>query len=193
MSRVVIPVALVLAIAVGGGGASAWYAVNEFEGFNALRVGPWTTYPSRGTPDADPYSKARFARHAELPLGLAEGLTFTAQRDSSGRLLTHRCTYRIEGTVPVARFWTLYAAAPQPAATRSAAPANGIQSQEVVRGENNSFEITASRHPFSGNWLALEGDGPMSFVLTLYDAPAVNTVDAVELELPRIERTGCDG
>ncbi len=193
MIRIVIPVALVLIIAVGGGAASVWYAVNEFEGFNALHVGPWTAYPSRGTPDADPYSKARFARDAELPLGRAEGLAFIASRDTSGQQLRRRCTYRVEGTVPVARFWTLYAAAADMAPSPRPDAPEGLQSQQIVRRKDNSFEITASAHPSAGNWLVLSGAGPMSLVLTLYDAPALNNVDAVELELPQIYRIGCDG
>ncbi len=43
------------------------YALDSFEGFGELRVGAWRAYPAAGTPDADPYSKARAARKAYLP------------------------------------------------------------------------------------------------------------------------------
>src|SRR5690606_24638958 len=57
---------LALAIAVGGGTASVWYALDTNESFGAERIGPWTAYPAEGRPDADPYSTARRARNAEL-------------------------------------------------------------------------------------------------------------------------------
>ncbi len=190
--RVLFSVALVLLVSIVGGAASVWYAVNEIGGFSALHVGSWTAYPERGTPDADPYSKARFARDAELPLGRAEGLSFVATQDSSGLELRRRCAYRIEGTVPVSRFWTLYAAtnglSPIPNGNRRP----GLQSLQIVRRPDNSFEISAGPNPAPGNWLPLTGEGPMSFVLTLYDAPALSDAGSIELELPRIYRAGCD-
>ncbi|MEX0408141.1 DUF1214 domain-containing protein [Aquibium sp. LZ166] len=192
MTRVLLSVALVLALSIGGGAASVWYAVNEIGGFGALHVGSWTAYPERGTPDADPYSKARFARDAELPLGRAEGISFVAAKDSSGLELRRRCTYRIEGTVPVSRFWTLYAAANGLSPIRHENRRPGLQSLQILRQPDNSFEIAAGPHPAPGNWLPLTGEGPMSLVLTLYDASALNDAGSIELELPRIYRAGCD-
>ncbi len=85
MLRTVFVVALSLAIAIGGGAASVWYALKMPDGLGAVSIGPWTTFPDLGTPDADPYSKARIAREGVLSLGLAEGLTFVAQRDFGRR------------------------------------------------------------------------------------------------------------
>ncbi|TSE04009.1 DUF1214 domain-containing protein, partial [Mesorhizobium intechi] len=48
---------LSLAIAIGGGGASVWYALKIQDGVGAIRVGQWTAFPDIGTPAADPYSK----------------------------------------------------------------------------------------------------------------------------------------
>ena len=101
---------VVLCISIVGGGASVWYTLKANESIGAVTVGEWTAFPLIGTPDADPYSKARVAREGLLALGRAEGLSFSAQRDSAGETLRRECSYRIEGAVPSARFWTLYAA-----------------------------------------------------------------------------------
>ncbi len=110
---------------LAGGIWSVDYALDSFEGFGELRVGAWRAYPAAGTPDADPYSKARAARKAYLPLGTTEGLPFYAQRDSAGRELRRGCTYRLSGFTPPARFWTLYPATPD---LKPIAPREGLQS-----------------------------------------------------------------
>src|SRR5690606_12004590 len=97
-------------IAIVGGGASVWYALDAREGVGAVAIGNWAAFPEIGTPDADPYSRARIAREGVVSLGRAEGLTFIAKRDSNGDILHRNCVYRIEGDMPPARFWTLYAA-----------------------------------------------------------------------------------
>jgi hypothetical protein len=95
MLRTVFLIAFALAVAIGGGAASAWYMIDRGVAFGAVSVGPWTAFPDRGTPAADPYSRARFARTGDLSLGQAEGIVFSARRDSGGtqgnrfRVLAH--------------------------------------------------------------------------------------------------------
>ena len=81
----------VLAVSIIGGGASVWYTLKANEGMGAVTIGEWTAFPFIGTPDADPYSKARVAREGVLALGRAEGLSFSAQRDSAGEALQSEC------------------------------------------------------------------------------------------------------
>ena len=73
---------LSLAIAIGGGGGSVWYALQAQSGVGAISIGQWTAFPEIGTQNADPYSKARVAREGVLALGKAEGLSFIAERDA---------------------------------------------------------------------------------------------------------------
>lgn len=193
MMRLALSVAVVFVLAIGGGAASVRFALDRLAGLEGLAVGSWIAFPRLGTPGADPYSKARFSRTAELPLGQAEGLAFVASVDSAGAPLRRACTYRIEGRVPAARFWTLFPA------TGGAAPSQplhagdpGLHSMRILRRNDDSFEIVAGPAPQPGNWLATGGDGAMNLVLTLYDAPAIGTPDAAQLELPLIYRTGCE-
>lgn len=182
---------LVLAIAIGGGAASVWYALQAQDGIGAIAAGPWTTYPELGTPHADPYSKARIAREGVLSLGLTEGLTFVAQNDSDGGVLRRDCTYTIDGTFPPARFWTLYAAEPSRAVIqRRHLRLPALHSSEVLRRADNSVSIAVGRHPTPGNWLPVSGVGPMSFVLTLYDSPAASS--SGDIALPRIAKAACN-
>ena len=184
---------LALAIAIGGGGGSVWYMLEAQEGVGAIRIGMWTAFPDIGTPEADPYSKARVAREGVLALGRAEGLAFVAKQDSGGEQLRRECSYSIEGGFPTARFWTLYAAdqsldvivtgKPRPAA---------LQSYEILRQPDNSAIISVSNNPSPGNWLPVQGTGTMYFVLTFYDTPIASSTGLSDVVLPQILKAGCN-
>jgi hypothetical protein len=194
MIRTVILTLATLAIAIGGGAASVWYALNVEEGVGAVTIGSWTAYPDMGAPDADPYSKARQARLGLLPLGRAEGLAFTASSDAGGAPLSRKCSYLIEGSTPPARFWTLYAADRSlrmipPEGRRKPA----LQSLAILRNPDNSFAIAVGPDTTPGNWLRVSGSGPMVFVLTLYDTPVAGVIGAEDVELPQVLRTACRG
>lgn len=194
MISIILRVIVVLGIAIGGGAASVWYALENMEGLGALAIGGWVAHPRDGTPDADPYALARMTRRGELPLGRAEGIVFTASLDSAGEPLRRECAYRVEGTVPVARFWTLYAArtdGPEPVSPTLRPPA--LHALQILRRPDNSFDIAIGPRPTPGNWLPTEGAGQMSLVLTFYDLPVSAGLDGADVELPRVYRTRCHG
>lgn len=184
---------LVLVVAIGGGAASVWIMLESTPPIGTLSAGPWTAYPRAGTPEADPYSRARFAREGGTPLGRAEGLVFIAGRDSQGAALRRACTYRIEGAFPPARLWTLHAvdrtgALVPPLGRRRAALHSGM----VLYEPDGNLAVTVSAHPAPGNWLAVTGDGPVQLVLTLLDTPVSTGLDGADLVLPQIARVSCD-
>jgi hypothetical protein len=192
MIATIFQIIVVLAIAIGGGTASVWYGLERMEGIGALTIQGWVAHPQKGTPDADPYARARMTRAAELPLGRAEGLAFTAVRDSAGEPLLLECAYRLEGSVPVARFWTLHTATPKGSPPQSReAGSNGLHALQMLRRPDNSFDIVVGPRAAPGNWLRTEGAGPMSLVLTFYDIPVSAGLDGSDVDLPRVYRVRC--
>lgn len=192
MFRTVFLVLVTLVIAVGGGAASVWYALQAQEGIGATTIGSWTAYPSVGAPDADPYSKARAAREGLLTLGRAEGLALFATRDTGGEELSRKCSYLVEGATPPARFWTLYAAdrsLRMISGERRRKPA--LQSLDLLRNGDNSFAVAIGPEATPGNWLPVSGNGPMVLVLTLYDTPVAGSIGVEDVVLPQVLRTGC--
>ncbi len=186
-------IALALSLAIGGGAASVGWVLNTREGVGAVTVGPWTAFPDIGTPEADPYSKARVARDGMLALGRAEGLSFVAERDSDGGLLKRECTYRIEGFFPVGRFWTLYATdKAQTVLGSQSGRQPSLHSLEVIRQPDNSVSIDVGTRAMPGNWLAVSGVGEMALVLTLYDTPIAASTGLSGIEMPRISRGQCN-
>ncbi|QPC94034.1 DUF1214 domain-containing protein [Mesorhizobium sp. INR15] len=182
-----------LALAIGGGGGSVWYALKIQDGVGAIRIGQWTAFPDIGTPAADPYSKARVAREGVLALGRAEGLSFVAERDSAGEQLKRECAYKIVGGFPTARFWTLYAADQSLGVIQTTKPRlAALQSYQVLRQPDNSVIISVSKRPSPGNWLLSDGFGRMYFVLTFYDTPIASSTGLSDVTLPLITKVGCD-
>ena len=194
MFRTPFLVALSLAIAFGLGVSSLWAALDRFDGLSRLAVGEWTAQPFAGMPQADPYSRARAAREASLPLGHGEGIALTATRDRDGRSLSRDCAYVISGETPPARFFTLHARDRDDrviATGNLRAPA--LHSGQLLRETDGRAVISVGRMAAPGNWLPITGDGPMTLVLTIYDTPVVASATVGGVVLPSIRRERCDG
>jgi hypothetical protein len=194
MLRTVFLTLVSLSIAILGGAASVLWMLDRGYGIETLHAGEWTARPDLGTPQASPYAAATVARRGLLPLGRAEGLSFTAARDHGGAPLVLGCSYELSGKVPPSRFWTLYAAdtAGRPLAASATRP-SALHADSIVHRPDNSFTVAVSPHPAPGNWLALAGSGPLVLVLTLYDTPVASSTEISRVLMPRIQRVSCDG
>ena len=188
LARVLAVFAIAAAVGLGG----TYLAVDAGAGFGAVRVGPWTAYPRNGSVDADPYSRAVVARSGVMPLGLGEGLTFTARRDSGGQPLIGACEYKIAGFVPPTRYWTISAETPSGALIANPAGRHGFTSGEIVRGPDGSFVIAVAPGARAGNWLPVPARERFDLVLRLYDTPISGTSTVIDAaRMPTITRLGC--
>ena len=180
------------ALGVALGLAATWASVERGLGFGAVRAGPWTAWPRSGSPEADPYARAVLSKTGEVPLGLGEGLTFTATTDSTGAALLGSCGYDFSGPVPPARYWTLTAATPDGRLIGNAANRYGFTSAEIVRQAGGTFSIAVARDVQPGNWLPLGNAETFQLVLRLYDTPVSATASALGAKtMPAIARTEC--
>ena len=96
---------IALAIVLGLG--SAYVAAFSLRGDSQLRNGPWQTNLLIGSSTADPYIKTYIALTGLLALNKSETLYFEAHEDSAGKPLDGKCSYRIDGKDPDARWWSL--------------------------------------------------------------------------------------
>ena len=189
-------IAAALTLALGGGSWLTYQSVTGIERFGGIQVGLWTAFPDFGTPNADPYAKARIARNGSLPLGAAEGVRFIAEKDSSGRDLIFGCDYVMEGQSPMARLWTLYASASDevPLASEENWP-SVLHSREVMRFGAGPIKILIAPSARPGNWLAVRSKRPGTYhlVLSLYDTPVATNAGLVDMKFPDIIKAGCNG
>lgn len=193
ISRLARALALVVTIAVAVvlGLWSAHLALTSEDLFKPIRIGVWGAHPLAGTPEADPYSAAIYARTGRIPLANGEGVAFVASTDSSGEPLSPACSYRIAGQTPTARLWTLTSADRDGRLMPTAAGRVSLSSSGLLRASDGSFEVSASRAPRPGNWLPLGQGDNLSFVLRLYDAPITTGASLVGLTMPEITKVSC--
>lgn len=186
----ILQVATAFLIAFCGGTFSLLYVLDRNVSPVSVRVGAWSALAADvgGTP----YSRARTARRAALPLGPGEGIAFATAADSDGRPLTSDCRYTVAGTVPPNRFWTLEVASDGPAAATAAGP-SAITSLDLLRDEENDFAVTISPSPSPGNWVSAPQAPSWRLVLTLYDTSIAASAGVTDVVLPRIVRTDCRG
>jgi hypothetical protein len=182
--------AFALATLIGLGGT--YLALTRGAAFGALTIGAWTAWPKTGTADADPYARASIARSGELPIGLGDGVAFTARTDDAGRPLDGRCDVVLSGTTPTARFWTVTLYDRTGHLVANSVNRFGFTSQELVRNSNGTFDIAVTPRASPGNWLPTGGIERYRLMLRLYDTPVgVSTRAGKEVPMPTIVTRSC--
>jgi hypothetical protein len=170
---------------------SAWLTVRSPAPIGVIRLGPWQAWPSAGTVDVDPYSRARLARTGEIPLGSGEGLALLAQTDDSGAPLTSSCDYTIAGETPPARLWTVSIEDAEGRAVRNGEEVAALASDVLLRAPDGTFAIALSKGPKSGNWVSPDDARRFRVVVRLYDTTARLVTALTTLTMPHIVRERC--
>lgn len=198
MIRRLLPYLIAVAAGCALGGGSALWMAGLLPGANTLAFGDvdvagWRSDFAIGSEAADPYTRARVARHGLLALARTEAVYFTRNTDGEGRPLSEACTYRLSGGAMPAAWWsvTLYDAA-------SMLPGNtdAALSIDASRAGTGAWKalISADRPAGEGLWISSRKAGNFDLTLRLY-VPASAVIEAPERSLipPRIERLACAG
>lgn len=172
--------------------AASAYALSRLSPFDRVGLGAWEVEPHAGSVEADPYTRARLERTAEIPLAIGEGLQLIARVDDKGRPLNSHCVYSVGPRVPAARYWTLSLIDLDGWPTDNSALRYGFRSSEIMRAANGDFAITVSAEVQPGNWLPIGVPGPFSLALRLYDSPLGATAGAIDQSaVPHVTRLIC--
>lgn len=188
--RLLIDLAIAIAIAAVLGFGSAVAVLDRDRLFGAVTRGAWTAWPDSGSQDADPYSKAILARSGEVPLGAGEGLAFVADYDDGDERLQSRCSYIVEGQTPPARLWTLTVYDGDGHLMDNPVRRTSFTSREILRREDGSFAITVAAEAEPGNWLPVQPDNDLRLVLRLYDTPLTSS-GVGDAGMPSIRQVSC--
>lgn len=181
--------ALVTAIAIGFG--LSYVSLERGGLIGVARIGPWVAWPDVGSPDPDPYTRAYISRTGALHLAKAEGLRFAARVDSDGEELDLNCTYRIDGSTPVAAFWTLTVTDEHGTVLTRPGSEMAINSTHLARADDGSAVVRVGPTLAPGNWLEVSGEGPFELILTIYDSSILTGVGSPETGLPAITKERC--
>jgi hypothetical protein len=179
-----------LAATIGLG--TTWFALSRGVALGTLEIGAWRARPKAGTSEIDPYARAEYERSGALPLGLGDGVAFTAKTDNDGRPLDGRCEVILTGMTPQARFFTLTLYSQEGKLVANALGRNGFTSQEVIRNGDGSFQVLVAPRARPGNWLPTGGIERYVLVLRLYDTPiGISTRSGREVPMPSVVTGRC--
>lgn len=194
-------------IGIAGGAASAIYLAGLWPGakpldFGDVSIDDWNSDFAIGSEAADPYTRARIARHGLLALAKSEAVYFTRTVDDEGGRLIEECSYRLKvGPMP-AEWWsiTLYDANSMlPMNEDEALSINANQNTVAVLPDGEVFgrgvqAIIAPERPDNpGLWLSSRNAGMFDLTLRLYvPEDALLTSPEETLEGPSIQRIDCE-
>ncbi|MEQ1710557.1 MAG: DUF1214 domain-containing protein [Hyphomicrobium sp.] len=169
--------AAVIAIVIATGLASSWHLVEAGFGLTTRTVGPWVMWTSAARTDADPYTRAHFARIGTMVLSTEVAHTYLARTDNDGLKLHSSCDYAIEGRGFDASWWSLAAFDEHGRLIANPMERHAFTSDTIAAGPDGRFAVTLARDARPGNWLPTGGAGRLAMMLTLFD-PAAQQVAA---------------
>lgn len=155
------------------------------------QLGQWQTWPAAGTPSADPYTRGHFIASGRLPLSRFEALELEARHDAAGQPLSSDCTYRIAGTLPPVRRWSLSSYNVDEAQNTHASSNSTLNSLQVQSKPDGQVELTLSVFPVTGNWLHPNGEGNQTLLLRLFNPTYSAGRDTIATAPLAIERLSC--
>lgn len=182
---------LMLVAGLGIGVGTAVVQLRQSFAAFGINNGPWHTGADIGTADASVSTRATVALRGLLALPEREAIYFNATKDSAGRTLEGRCSYRVSGGAIDARWWslTLYDAQgyliPNPASVYSVG--SGAMSTE----EAAQWQVDIGRAKTGAHWIAMPDDQRFELTLRAYHPSADLLARRGSIALPRIERGEC--
>lgn len=150
---------------------SAWWVLKHAPWMTTtVSVGAWKSNLRAGSPDADMYTRASIALNALLALGRDETMYFVATEDDSGRPLKSSCSYRVEGTPPQARWWSVTAYGKDLFLFDAPNQQYSLNGTTAVLSTEGKFAlVTGPQAPSEGFWLPTPGQTNVILTLRLYN------------------------
>ena len=198
MRMVVLLIGGVLGLAAGA--VTALFAAGMFgagAGFSdEINVDGWKSDWTIGLAAANPWTRARVARHGLLALTKEEAVYFTKGVDADGKRLSEDCTYEVSGSDMPGLWWsvTLYDASSYLPLNKDNA-LSFDKTKAAASGDGGSWAFTiAADGPETGNWVSSQNAGVFDLTLRIYKpTPELIATPEDVLPAPVIKRLSCGG
>jgi hypothetical protein len=173
--------------------ASSWYMIDVGTRLTTTKHGPWVGWTSAGRADADPYTRAHFARLGTLQLTTEIALTYLAFTDSDGNRLHSSCDYAVEGRDVGNSWWSLTVFNDRGDLISNAAQRYSYTSQSIALHPDGTYAVSLSREASPGDWLPTGGAGRLALMFTTFDArsPLFGKANEAPKNMPVIKRVQC--
>lgn len=185
--------AVVIALVITTGLVSSWHFVEAGFGLTTRTVGPWVMWTSAARVDADPYTRAHFARTGAMVLSTEVAHTYLARADGDGLKLHSSCDYAVEGRSIAASWWSIAVFDEHGRLILNPTERHAFTSDTIAAGSDGRFTVTLARDARAGNWLPTGGAGRLALMLTILDpaVPQSGAETASLPELPSIRKVQC--
>ena len=181
-----------LVIALAGGLGAAHYMISFGSPLTTRHIGPWEVWKDAGRVEADPYTRAHFAKTGQLPTGSRNALYFLATRDSNGVHLSTSCDYVVSGRGPHALWWSVSAYDSTGQLFANPAQRYAFSNAAVMRSPDGTFSVVVSKEARAGNWLPVAGNTAFNLMMSVYGLEADDGRDAAQdTGLPVIRKGAC--
>ena len=141
--------AFIGAVLILGLGTS-WYMIDVGTRLTTEKHGPWVGWTSAGRADADPYTRAHFARLGTLQLDDRDRAHLRRLHRQRGNRLHSSCDYAVEGREAGNHWWSL----------------------TVFNDRGDLIANAAQRYTYTSESIALRPDGTFAVTLRARRAPA---------------------
>jgi len=190
--------ALILGLVLGP--ASALYIAGLWPGakpldFGDVLINGWRSDFAIGSEAADPYTRARVARHGLLGLAKSEAVYFTRTTDSEGKRLREACDYRVTGGAMPAEWWSITLYDGESFLPDNTDAALSVDATQLGAGDGRWEAIISANRPRQETaWISSKAAGTFDLTLRLY-VPSDALIKAPEATLtaPLVERLSCQG
>jgi hypothetical protein len=185
---------LFLALALVGGVTSSLSMVDKGSKLTTRTNGPWVMWLAAGRPDADPYTRAHFARQGGIPEQSTVTQTWQARTDSDGQTLHSACEYVVEAEFVEPGWWSIAVYDERGTLIANPSERHAYNSQTIALDQNGGYIVTLARDARPLNWLPTGGAGRLALVLTRPSLkPGATAAEGVASlkTLPSIRRITC--
>jgi hypothetical protein len=187
------PIVRIVAVVVAGvvlGLLATWITMRGMP--DNVSDGVWKTNLAVGSPQSDPYTRARVALHGLFALNRRETIYYTATRDDGGERLDGRCRYEIDGRDPNARWWSITAYGADDFLIPNSQNIYSVSQSSIRRQKDGSFQVAVggARGTADANWIPA-GNGAFSLTLRLYNPGPDVALDPSQAALPSLKKVSC--
>ncbi len=160
----------------------------------SVQTGGWSSDWTIGSKAANPWTRARVARHGLFALTKEEAVYFSRKTDDDGRRLRETCTYEVSGGALPALWWsiTLYDGTSfLPRNTDEALSFDLTDASAIGDPTAWAFTIAAAAQA-EGGWVSSRAAGEFDLTLRLYKpSPELIANPEAVLDAPRIRMVTC--